>query len=73
MVMRDVATMHADVIAQNPARLGRIPTLPAYPGELPAAYSCVEPYSATFSWSDTTCYSFPHGKLEWTQQHCYVF
>ena len=25
--MRDIATMHADVIAQKPARLGRSPTL----------------------------------------------
>ena len=71
--MRDTATTHADVIAQKPARFGRIQILPALSWGAPYYLQLCSLYSASFSLSDTTCCSFPNGRLEWTQQHCGMF
>lgn len=42
IVMRDITTLHADVIAQKSARFGMIQTLPALSWGLPTIRSCVE-------------------------------
>lgn len=74
IIMRDITTMQADVIAQKPARFERVQTLPALSWGAPYYLQLCGAFIQHPSACQTPpAVQFQMGNSEWTQQHCYMF